>query len=155
MDGLAGARETIQVLTGHEDVADGTARDYLDTMRRLRSMSDQEQRRLIPVPLGDWLDENVTDRVARNAILQVGEVMFPSPSENTSTGRLVAFLKEARAYGSRGIYPDDPEAAGMQGLVAPWGRVIHRHGGDPCLASKPPQTLVQNPPSTAAVPLPP
>jgi phytoene dehydrogenase-like protein len=144
MDRLAGARDTIQVLTGHEDVSDGTARDYLDTMRRLRSMSDQEQRRLIPVPLGDWLDENVTDRVARNAILQVGEVMFPSPSENTSTGRLVAFLKQARAYGSRGIYPDDPDAAGMQGLVAPWVRVIERHGGELWLGWKPLEIVVED-----------
>jgi phytoene dehydrogenase-like protein len=144
LDRLLGARETVQVLTGHEDVSDETARDYLDAMRRLRSISDDEQRHLVAVTLGDWLDQNVTDGVVRNAILQVGEVMFPSPSENTSAGRLVAFLKQSRAYGSRGIYPEDPGAAGMQGLIAPWVRVIERHGGELWLGWKPLEIVVED-----------
>ncbi len=91
------ARETIQVLTGSDDVSDDAVRGYLDTMRRLRSMPDEEQRALVTVKLGDWLDRTVADVLVRHAILQVGEVMFPSPAENTSVGRLVGFLKESRA----------------------------------------------------------
>jgi len=117
VDRLEGARATVQVLTGRDDVTDETASGYLDTMRRLMSTSDDEQVRLVPVTLGDWLDRNVEDSVVRTAILQVGEVMFPSPSENTSVGRLIGFLEQSRAYGSRGFYPEDPDAAGMQGLV--------------------------------------
>jgi phytoene dehydrogenase-like protein len=144
VDRRAGARETVQVLTGHEDVSDETARDYVDTMRRLGSISDDDQRSLVPVTLGDWLDENVSDRVVRHAILQVGEVMFPSPSENTSAGRLVAFLKESRAYGSRGIYPEDPETPGMQGLISPWIRVIEGNGGELWLGWKPLEIVVED-----------
>ena len=113
-------------------------------MRRLRSISDEDQRGLVPVTLGDWLDQNVADGVVRNAILQVGEVMFPSPSENTSAGRLVAFLQQARAYGSRGIYPEDPEAPGMQGLVSPWVHVIEQHGGELWLGWKPLEIVVED-----------
>jgi phytoene dehydrogenase-like protein len=144
IDRLSGARETVQVLTGDETVSDETARGYLDAMRRLRSISDEDQRGLVPVTLGDWLDQNVADGVVRNAILQVGEVMFPSPSENTSAGRLVAFLQQARAYGSRGIYPEDPEAPGMQGLVSPWVHVIEQHGGELWLGWKPLEIVVED-----------
>src|SRR5579859_6152684 len=110
LDRTAGARETITVLTGEPDVSDETIREYLETMRRLRSIPDDEQHDLIAVTLGDWLDRHVADGVVRTAILQVGEVMFPSPSENTSVGRLIAFLKQSRAYGKRGMYPQDPDA---------------------------------------------
>jgi phytoene dehydrogenase-like protein len=144
LDRLTGARETVQVLTGEEDVSDETARGYVDAMRQLRSMSDEEQRGLVLVTLGDWLDQNVVDEVVRHAVLQVGEVMFPSPSENTSVGRLVAFLKEARAYGSRGIYPQDPDSPGMQGLVTPWIRVIEAHGGEVWLGWKPHEIVVED-----------
>lgn len=144
LDRTEGARETITVLTGEPDVADDTIREYLETMRRLRSMPDDEQHDLIPVKLGAWLDRHVTDRVVRTAILQVGEVMFPSPSENTSVGRLVAFLKQSRAYGKRGMYPVDPDAPGMQGLVAPWVRVIEQHSGELWLGWKPIEIVVED-----------
>ena len=130
VDRVEGARETVHVLTGREVVTDETARAYLAAMRRLGSMSDNEQREQLQVTLGEWLDHNVDDAIVRAAILQVGEVMFPSPAEHTSVGRLGAFLQESRAYGSRGFYPEDPDAAGMQGLVAPWVRVIEQHGGE-------------------------
>ena len=97
LDRRAGARETVQVLTGQPDVSDETADGYIDAMRALRSTPDEDLTGLLPVTLGDWLARHVADDVVRRAILQVGEVMFPSPSENTSVGRLVAFLKEARA----------------------------------------------------------
>jgi len=144
VDRLEGARATVQVLTGRDDVTDETASGYLDTMRRLTSTSDDEQVRLVPVTLGDWLDRNVEDSVVRTAILQVGEVMFPSPSENTSVGRLIGFLEESRAYGSRGFYPEDPDAAGMQGLVSPLVRVIERHGGELWLGWKPLEIVVED-----------
>jgi len=120
-------------------------------MRRLRSMPDEEQRALVTVRLGDWLDRTVDDLVVRHAILQVGEVMFPSPAESTSVGRLVGFLKESRAYGSRGIYPDDPEAPGMQGLVAPFVRVIERGGGELWLGWRPLEIVVEDRRVTGAV----
>jgi phytoene dehydrogenase-like protein len=144
VDRLSGARETVEVLTGHDDVSDETARAYLDAMRQLRSVSEDDQQGLLLVTLGAWLDHHVDDPVVRHAILQVGEVMFPSPAENTSTGRLVAFLQEAREFGSRGIYPDDPEAPGMQGLVAPWVRVIEQHGGELWLGWKPLEIVVED-----------
>jgi len=144
LDRTAGARETIAVLTGQPDASDETVREYLDTMRQLRSISDEEQQNLIPVTLGDWLDRNVADRVVRNAILQVGEVMFPSPSENTSVGRLIAFLKQSREYGSRGMYPQDPDVPGMQGLVSPWVRVIEQHRGELWLGWKPLEIVVED-----------
>src|SRR5205823_16960 len=143
-DRLEGARETVRILTGRDEVSDETARSYLDTMRRLASSSDAEQQSLVPIRLGEWLDRNVTDRVVRHAVLQVGEVMFPSPSENTSVGRLIGFLKQSRAYGSRGFYPEDPDAAGMQGLVAPWVRVIEGHGGELWLGWKPLEIVVED-----------
>jgi phytoene dehydrogenase-like protein len=141
---MDGARETVRVLTGRDDVSDETLREYLDTMQRLRSTPDVEQRSLVPVTLGDWLDQNVADMVVRNAILQIGEVMFPSPSENTSVGRLIAFLKQSRAYGSRGIYPEDHEAAGMQALISPWVRAIERDGGELWLGWKPLEIVVDD-----------
>ena len=144
VDRLAGARETVEALTGHEDVSEETARAYLDAMRQLRSVSEDAQQGLLLVTLGAWLDRHVDDPVVRQAILQVGEVMFPSPAENTSVGRLVAFLQEAREFGSRGIYPDDPEAPGMQGLVAPWVRVIEQHGGELWLGWKPLEIVVED-----------
>ncbi len=144
VDRDAGARETIGVLTGCGVVSDDTVREYLDTMRRLRSFSDEEQRSLVPVTLGGWLDRAVGDVVVRHAILQIGEVMFPSPAENTSVGRLVAFLKESRAYGSRGIYPDDSDAPGMQGLVAPFARVTEQGGGELWLGWRPLEIVTED-----------
>src|SRR5439155_13554996 len=143
-DRLEGARETVQVLTGREEVTPETAREYLDTMRRLGSASDDEQSGLVPVTLGQWLDRNVADGVVRNAILQVGAVLFPSPAESTSVGRLIGFLEESRAYGSRGFYPEDTDASGMQGLVSPWIRVIERHGGELWLGWKPLEIVVED-----------
>jgi phytoene dehydrogenase-like protein len=143
-DRTEGARETITVLTGQREVSDDTVRAYTDAMRRLRSIPDDEQQDLIPVTLGDWLDRNVEDHVARAAVLQVGEVMFPSPSENTSVGRLIAFLKQSRAYGKRGMYPDDPDVPGMQGLVTPWVRVIGHNGGELWLGWKPIEIVVED-----------
>src|SRR5258705_394566 len=113
---------------GSPRAAGETARGYLDAMRRLTAVPDEDLPGLVPVTLGAWLDEHVTDPVVRGAVLQAGEVMFPSPSEHTSVGRLIGFLKESREYGSRGFYPEDPDASGMQGLVAPWVRVIRQHG---------------------------
>ena len=144
LDRLAGARETVQVLTGCEVVSDESARGYLAAMHDLRSMSDEEREALVPMRLGSWLDRHVDDDVVRHAILQVGEVMFPSPSENTSVGRLVGFLQEARAYGSRGIYPADPEAPGMQGLIAPWVRAIEQHRGELWLGWRPLEIVVED-----------
>ena len=144
IDRAEGARETVRVLTGREEVSDETVQGYLDTMRTLRSVSAEEQRRLLPVTLGDWLDVNVSDPLVRAAVLQVGEVMFPSPSENTSVGRLVAFLQQSREYGSRGIYPEDPEANGMQGLIAPWVRAIERDGGELWLGWRPLEIVVED-----------
>ena len=151
VDGTVNARETIRVLTGCEDSSDEAVGEYLDTMRRLRSTSDEEQRSLLTVRLGDWLDRTVGNAVVRRAILQVGEVMFPSPAEHTSLGRLIAFLKDARKYGSRGIYPDDPDAAGMQGLVAPFVRVIERNGGELWLGWKPIEIVIEDRRVTGAV----
>ncbi len=144
LDRLTGARETVEVLTGRRGVSDETANVYLLAMRQLRSFTEDERRDLLPVRLGDWLEQNVDDAIVRDAILQVGEVMFPSPSENTSAGRLVGFLQEARAYGSRGIYPEDPEAPGMQGLIAPWIRVIEQCGGELWLGWKPLEIVVED-----------
>jgi phytoene dehydrogenase-like protein len=144
VDRLAGARDTIRVLTGRDDASDDTAREYLDAMRTLRSISGDEQRALLPVPLGEWLDRTVDDEIVRHAILQVGEVMFPSPAEHTSVGRLVAFLQESREYGSRGMYPDDPDAPGMQGLVAPFVRVVEQTGGELWLGWKPIEIVVED-----------
>ena len=144
VDRDTGTRDTLRVLTGAHDVSDESVRAYLDGMRRLRSTPPDEQRRLVTVTLGDWLDEYVTDRLARSAILQVGEVMFPSPAENTSAGRLIAFLQEARQYGSRGFYPEDPETPGMQGLITPWVRVIEQEGGELWLGWKPLEIVVED-----------
>ena len=143
-DRVEGARETVQVLTGRDAVADETARAYLETMRRLGSVSDEEQPGLVPVTLGEWLDGNVDDDVVRQAILQAGEVMFPSPAENTSVGRLAGFLAQSRAYGSRGFYPEDPDADGMQGLVSPWVRVIETRGGEMWLGWRPLEIVVED-----------
>ncbi len=144
LDRLAGARETVQVLTGIDAVSDDTAQGYLAAMHRLRSMAGEERDALVPVTLGAWLERNVEDGVVRHAILQVGEVMFPSPSENTSVGRLVGFLQEARQYGARGIYPEDPAAPGMQGLITPWILVIEAHGGELWLGWKPLEITVED-----------
>ncbi len=137
VDRATGARETVEVLTDRDDVSDESVRAYLGAMRALGAMSDEERQQLVPVTLGAWLDATVDDAVARHAVLQVGEVMFPSPSEHTSVGRLAGFLHESRAYGSRGIYPEDPDARGMQALVAPWVRVIERGGGELWLGWRP------------------
>ena len=144
VDRVAGTRETVQVLTGPADVTDETLQAYLDGMRALRSTPAEEQRRLRSVTLGAWLDEHVVDSRARSAILQVGEVMFPSPSERTSAGRLIAFLQESREYGSRGFYPDDPETPGMQGLITPWVRAIDAEGGELWLGWKPLEIVVED-----------
>src|SRR5581483_12497274 len=71
------------------------------------------------------------------------EVMFPSPSENTSVGRLMGFLGETRKYASHGVYPDDPAAPGMQGLIAPWLRVLEEHGGELWLGWRPVEIVVE------------
>ncbi len=141
---LEAARETVSVLTGEDAVTDETARTYLEAMRALSSMSDKEVHRLVPVTLGDWLDTHVSDRGVRRAILQAGEVMFPSPSERTSAGRLAGFLKQSRAYASRGFYPDEPDVRGMQGIVSPWVRVIREHAGQFWLGWKPLEIVVEN-----------
>jgi phytoene dehydrogenase-like protein len=146
VDRMTGARETVGVLTGTDagDVSDETTNGYLAVMKQLRSMTADEQRELVPVALGDWLDQRVGDPAVRHAILQMGEVMFPSPAEHTSVGRLVGFLQESRAYGSRGIYPDDPDAPGMQGLIAPWVRAIEANGGELWLGWKPHEIVVED-----------
>jgi phytoene dehydrogenase-like protein len=140
----AGAQETVQVLTGVEPVPDETVEGYVAVMQRLRSMTDDERVALLPTTLGAWLDRNVEDPLVRHALLQVGEVMFPSPAENTSVGRLVGFLQEAREHGARGIYPEDPDAPGMQGLITPWTRVIEDHGGELWLGWKPLEITVED-----------
>lgn len=100
---LEGARETVRILTGHGRVSEEAARQYLAAMERLGAFSREEQSRLVPVTLGEWLEQHVTDAVARAAILQVGEVMFPSPAERTSVGRLAGCLGESHAYGRTGF----------------------------------------------------
>ena len=142
VDRDAGTRETVRVLTGPDAVSDDTLHAYVDGMRQLRSTPAEEQRRLLDVTLGAWLDQHVTDRRARHAILQVGEVMFPSPAERTSAGRLIAFLQESRQYGSRGFYPEDPETPGMQGLITPWVRAIEAEDGELWLGWKPLEIVV-------------
>src|SRR5260370_35827991 len=122
-------------------------------MGTVRSMPEGEQQNLVPGTLGDWLDRNVAARVVRNAILQVGEVMFPSPSENTSVGRRIAFLKQSREYGSRGMYPQDPDVPGMQGLVSPWVRIIEQHRGELWLGWKPLEIVSEDRRLTGAVPV--
>jgi phytoene dehydrogenase-like protein len=144
VDPLAGARETVRILTGHDRVSEETARGYLGAMERLRTFAREEQSRLVTVTLGDWLDLHVTDAVVRAAILQVGEVMFPSPAERTSVGRLAGCLEGSHAYGKRGFYPEEPDADGMQGLASPWLRVIERHGGEVWLGWKPVEIVVEN-----------
>lgn len=144
LDRLNGAQETVGVLTGEEAVSEESALGFLAVMKQLRSMPDAELRAAAGTTLGDWLDRNVTDPVVRSAMLQVGEMMFPSPSEHTSVARLVAFLQEARAFGARGIYPEDPAAPGMQGLISPWLRVLEDRGGQTWLGWKPLEIEVQD-----------
>ncbi len=144
MDPLEDARDTVRVLTGHEDVSDETAREYRATLERIRTISGEEQWSLVPVMLGDWLDHNVADEVVRSAILQVGEVMFPSPAERTSVGRLAGCLEQSHAYGARGFYPEDPDADGMQGLASPWLRVIERNGGELWFGWKPLEIVIED-----------
>ncbi len=144
MDPLEDARDTVRVLTGHEDVSDETAREYLATLERIRTISGKEQWSLVPVMLGDWLDYNVADEVVRSAILQVGEVMFPSPAERTSVGRLAGCLEQSHAYGARGFYPEDPDADGMQGVASPWLRVIERNGGELWFGWKPLEIVIED-----------
>jgi hypothetical protein len=144
LDRLEGARETVCVLTGADDVTDETARGYVDTMRRLASTPDAEQRQLLAVTLGPWLEANVADEIVRHAMLQAAEVMFPSPAENTSTGRLIGFLKESRRYGSRGFYPEDDATNGMQALIVPWVRAIEEHGGQLWLGWKPIEIAIED-----------
>ncbi|HEY6317302.1 MAG TPA: NAD(P)-binding protein [Acidimicrobiia bacterium] len=151
VDRLEATRETVGVLTGRDQVGDDTVQAYLEGMRQLRSTPTEEQRRLLDVTLGAWLDEHVADPLARSAILQVGEVMFPSPAERTSAGRLIAFLQESRQYGSRGFYPEDPETPGMQGLITPWVRAIEEEGGELWLGWKPLEIVVEDRRVTGAV----
>jgi phytoene dehydrogenase-like protein len=143
-DRLEGARETVQVLTSEAHVSLDTAREYLAAMRELTGTPEVERTRLLTVTLDEWLDEHVSSDVVRRAMLQAGEVMFPSPSERTSAGRLIGFLAQSREYGKRGFYPEDPDARGMQGLVAPWVRVIEQHGGELWLGWKPIEICVED-----------
>jgi phytoene dehydrogenase-like protein len=144
VDRLEGARETVAVLTGRIDVSEEVARAYLNATRKLASLAEANLDSFLLVTLGDWLDGNVTDEVVRDAVLQLGEVMYPSPSEITSVGRLAAFLGETRQYGTRGFYPEDPDGSGMQGLVAPWVRVIERNGGELWSGWKPLEIVVED-----------
>ena len=120
----------MRILTGHDRVSERTAREYLGALERLRTFSREEQSSLVPVTLGEWLDQHVADGIVRAAILQIGEVMFPSPAECTSVGRLAGCLTESHAYGKQGFYPEEPDADRMQGLASPWLRVIERNAGE-------------------------
>jgi phytoene dehydrogenase-like protein len=141
-DPQVSAAELVQVLTGATDGVDEAAAEFVSTMGKLSSIDEDEAWRLVPMPLGEWLTRNVTHALTRNAILQLVECMYPSPAENTSVGRYILFMRHANREGA--IYPDDNEAGGMQGVIAPWVRAIEKNGGELWLGWKPVEIVVES-----------
>jgi phytoene dehydrogenase-like protein len=115
----------------------GAARDLLGcpvdaldelgrVVRGLATAGEAEVRAAIPVTLAAWLPAHVASPAVRDAVLAlVGVVFHPQPGE-ASVGRLMQHLRAPR---DGPFLPDDPDAGGLQGVVAPWARAIEARGG--------------------------
>jgi phytoene dehydrogenase-like protein len=129
-----------------------TARDFFEcpedalpelqaVVRRLATAAAGEVEEAIPERLGTWLTAHVVHPGARRALLLMATVIFHPHPEEASAGRLMQFFQTPK----RGPFiPDDDEAGGMQGLMAPWERAIRARGGEIALGWKPVEIVVED-----------
>ena len=94
----------------------------------------------MPLTLGEWLDRNRIAPGVRRALLQQMECVPFTPAALTSVGRYALHLKTLRGGP---VIPDDPEAGGMQGLIAPFVRALERSGGELWLGWKPQEITIE------------
>jgi phytoene dehydrogenase-like protein len=128
-----------------------TARDFFEcpedaapelqaVVRSLATAAPSAVEAAIPERLGAWLPLHVTHPGARRALLLMATVIFHPHPEEASVGRLMQFFQTPK----RGPFiPDDDEAGGMQGLMAPWERAIRTRGGEIALGWKPVEIVVE------------
>lgn len=140
-DPLGCARELCRFFAGTaESDLDEVARQLVDVQSRLAGLSDAEAWQLVPLTLGEWLDRIRIAPGVRRALLQQMECVPFTPAAQTSVGRYALHLKTLRGGP---VIPDDPEAGGMQGLIAPFVRVLERSGGELWLGWKPQEIMIE------------
>jgi phytoene dehydrogenase-like protein len=140
-DPLEQARALCRFFAGvEESEVDAVARGVLDAQQRLLSIDDERAWQLVPATVGDWLRRNSVHPAVRRVLLQQMECVPFTPSADTSLGRYVLHLKSLRGVP---YIPDDAEAGGMQGLIAPWVRALERNGGELWLGWKPLEIVVE------------
>jgi phytoene dehydrogenase-like protein len=134
-DPLERARAVCRFFTGIDDPELGdVARELVQLQGRLVELSDADAWQLVPLTLGEWLARQSVHPGVRRALLQQMECVPFTPAAQTSLGRYALHLKTLRGGP---VIPDDPEAGGMQGLIAPWVRALARSGGELWLGWKP------------------
>jgi len=127
-DPLERVRALCHAFVGEAETTDATVEAVLDAQTRLGTMDDAEAWRLVTVKMGDWLRQNVGNAAASRVILQTLETIPFTPAEEASVGRYALFMRSA--FGETPVVADDPDVGGVQGLIAPWMRVLEERGCD-------------------------
>jgi phytoene dehydrogenase-like protein len=91
----------------------------------LAALAREDYLKFLPVTFREYLP-TLGDKAIQDAFQRLSLAFFGVPPEESSIGRLIQYLKNPTQV----YLANDPEVGGMQGFVAPFARVIEKHGGD-------------------------
>ncbi len=139
LDGTWGAQGFLTAARDFFECPSDGVEELTAVVGRLAAANPTEVAAAIPQTLGAWLPVHVRHPGVRRAILLMATVIFHRHPEEASVGRLMQFFQTPKAGP---FIPDDDEAGGMQGLMAPWVRAIRARGGELALDWKPVEIVV-------------
>jgi phytoene dehydrogenase-like protein len=133
-DSLDRFRFQVREFGGFTEDVDAIATAVKEGEEKLLSFSDEEAWGLVEVTLGEWLDRNVADARDEDCAGARLESTNVSPGEEASLGR---YIRHIRTHLHVPGPPQDPDAGGMQSVVAAFMRRIHELGGAVMMGWKP------------------
>ena len=112
--------------------------DFNKVLERISATMPEDRDRVVEVPLGEWVEENIPQPEVRTAVLTMAKTIYCQYPEQASAGRIMGFFS-TRHTGQHAVhgFADDDEVGGMQGVVAPFERALRERGGEILLSHQP------------------
>jgi phytoene dehydrogenase-like protein len=112
--------------------------EFMKVMERIAGSTAEERDGVVEVPLGEWVERNVSAPEVRAAVLTMAKTIYCEHPERASAGRIMGFFG-TRHTGRHPVHglADDDEVGGMQGAIAPFERALRERGGRVILSHQP------------------
>jgi phytoene dehydrogenase-like protein len=112
--------------------------EFMKVMERIAGSTAEERDAVVEVPLGEWVERNVSAPEVRTAVLTMAKTIYCEHPERASAGRIMGFFG-TRHTGRHPVHglADDDEVGGMQGAIAPFERALRERGGRVILSHQP------------------